>query len=179
MYQNAIKDEVLSRIKMSEALRFYGHPVDRHGKTLCPFHKEKTPSLKTYADDHKFHCFGCGADGSVIDLVQMLFNLTFGQALVKLDNDFWLGLTNEDLSYRDKKKIEREQKERKEIDDYIKKQVELRQNEYDSLSQAHRIIYQRMVKLSDGKEKENLRWIAQQHESELNLLDETREIWSR
>ena len=33
---------------------------------LCPFHKEKTPSF-TMKDD-KYHCFGCGEQGSVEDL---------------------------------------------------------------------------------------------------------------
>ncbi len=35
---------------------------ERHG--VLPFHKDKTPSLKA---DRRFHCFGCQADGDVID----------------------------------------------------------------------------------------------------------------
>ena len=30
----------------------------------CPFHDDKNPSMKV---DQRFHCFGCGADGDVID----------------------------------------------------------------------------------------------------------------
>lgn len=33
----------------------------------CPIHKEKTPSFHVEAD--RFHCFGCGASGDVVDLV--------------------------------------------------------------------------------------------------------------
>ncbi|GAB6052276.1 DNA primase [Magnetospira thiophila] len=49
---------------------------------LCPFHKEKTPSFYVY-DDH-YHCFGCGAHGSVIDFVMNTENLSFPEAVEKL-----------------------------------------------------------------------------------------------
>ena len=38
-------------------------------KMLCPFHNEKTPSLVIYHDQKRFHCFGCGKDGSYADYV--------------------------------------------------------------------------------------------------------------
>jgi DNA primase len=39
---------------------------------LCPFHGEKTPSFTVYQGGGagRFHCFGCGRHGSVIDYVQ-------------------------------------------------------------------------------------------------------------
>ncbi len=36
---------------------------------LCPFHEEKTPSFRVTPSKNLFHCFGCGAAGSVIDFV--------------------------------------------------------------------------------------------------------------
>ena len=33
----------------------------------CPFHSEKTASLKVYPGDRGFHCFGCGKSGSVVN----------------------------------------------------------------------------------------------------------------
>ena len=39
-----------------------------------------------------YHCFGCGASGDVISLVQALFNLPFRDACAKLNEDFSLGL---------------------------------------------------------------------------------------
>lgn len=33
----------------------------------CPFHADGTPSLHIYSAQNRFHCFGCGAGGSVID----------------------------------------------------------------------------------------------------------------
>ena len=35
----------------------------------CPFHNEKTPSFKVNISTGRFHCFGCGADGTVVDLL--------------------------------------------------------------------------------------------------------------
>lgn len=72
----------------------YGFHPNSHGYVLCPFHGEKTPSLKLYSGEKSgWHCFGCGAGGTVIDFVMKLFGISFQQALVRLDADFNLGLT--------------------------------------------------------------------------------------
>lgn len=38
---------------------------------LCPFHNEKTPSFKVSEKDGRYKCFGCGASGTVIDLLAL------------------------------------------------------------------------------------------------------------
>ena len=38
--------------------------------------------------DSRFHCFGCGADGDVIDFTAKLFQLSLRQAAEKLATDF-------------------------------------------------------------------------------------------
>lgn len=43
--------------------------------------------------DFRFHCFGCGADGDVIDLTAKLFQLSLRQAAEKLATDFGLSAT--------------------------------------------------------------------------------------
>ena len=53
----------------------------------CPFHDDKNPSMKV---DQRFHCFGCGADGDVIDFTAKLFNLSPKEAAEKLAQDFGL-----------------------------------------------------------------------------------------
>ncbi|MCC6347905.1 MAG: hypothetical protein IT388_12015 [Nitrospirales bacterium] len=50
-------------------------------KGLCPFHSEKTPSFIVNPSRQRYHCFGCGADGDVIDFVQRLKSLSFKEAL--------------------------------------------------------------------------------------------------
>ena len=61
----------------------------------CPFHTgDHTASLKLYDGEGGFHCFGCGAHGSVIDFVMRLFDLNFRQAVLRINADFHLGLTS-------------------------------------------------------------------------------------
>ena len=43
--------------------------------------------------DSRFHCFGCGADGDVIDFAAKLFQLSLRQAAEKLTADFGLSAT--------------------------------------------------------------------------------------
>ena len=56
--------------------------INRHGFGHCPFHgPERTPSLKIYEDENRFHCFGCGVGGDVFDFVERFFNVSRGEAL--------------------------------------------------------------------------------------------------
>src|SRR5271157_5904564 len=48
---------------------------------LCPFHREKTPSMSVHASRQFFHCFGCGASGDVFSFVQKIENITFPEAV--------------------------------------------------------------------------------------------------
>ena len=79
----AVKQSVSTR----EAAAFYGIEVKRTGMACCPFHDDKNPSMKV---DQRFHCFGCGADGDVIDFTAKLFNLSPKEAAEKLAQDFGL-----------------------------------------------------------------------------------------
>ena len=71
---------------MTEAAEYYGVEVNRHSKTLCPFHNDRHPSLFV-ADDH-YHCFACGEHGDVIDFVAKLYGLPLHDAAKKLAYDF-------------------------------------------------------------------------------------------
>jgi DNA primase len=51
--------------------------------TLCPLHREKSPSFTLYPDDY-FYCYGCGAHGDVVDLCAALEGLTVKEAAEKL-----------------------------------------------------------------------------------------------
>ena len=79
----AVKQSVSTR----EAAEFYGIKVRRNGMACCPFHDDKNPSMKV---DQRFHCFGCGEDGDVIDFTAKLFNLSPKEAAEKLAQDFGL-----------------------------------------------------------------------------------------
>jgi DNA primase len=54
---------------------------DRWG--LCPFHHEKSPSFSVYEGKDgggRYHCFGCGADGSAIAWLMKIEGKTFREA---------------------------------------------------------------------------------------------------
>jgi DNA primase len=62
-------------------------PVKRAGanfKALCPFHQEKTPSFHVNPQRQTFHCFGCGAGGSVFRFVMEYEHVDFPSAVRKL-----------------------------------------------------------------------------------------------
>lgn len=69
----------------------YGPPIHRGDMICCPFHDDRTPSMKLY-DDH-FYCFGCQKSGDVIDLAAQLLRLTNYEVAKLLSADF--GITDE------------------------------------------------------------------------------------
>lgn len=87
-------EQIKQAVRLTDALDFYGITVNRAGFCSCPFHPEKTPSMRIYKDD-SFYCFGCGAHGDVIDLVMRLFGLSFTEAVDKLAADFHLTRKND------------------------------------------------------------------------------------
>ena len=82
--------DLFTQIKMAvsvkEAVEYYGLEVNRGNMVCCPFHNDRTPSMKL--NEGYFYCFGCGATGDVIDLVARLFNLSSYDAAKKLAYDF-------------------------------------------------------------------------------------------
>lgn len=41
----------------------------------CPLHQDRSPSFTIFAGGDRFHCFGCGASGDVLDFVQLKHNV--------------------------------------------------------------------------------------------------------
>ena len=97
----AVKQSVTTR----QAAEFYGFWVNRTGKIICPFHDDKNPSMKV---DNRFHCFGCGADGDVIDFVSKLYGISSLEGAKKLTLDF--GISYDSKSVVRKLKTIKQQK---------------------------------------------------------------------
>ena len=57
----AVKDSVTTR----QAAESYGLQVKHGGMCRCPFHNDKTPSMKV---DKRFHCFGCPVSYTHLDV---------------------------------------------------------------------------------------------------------------
>ena len=82
--------EIKHRLPTQEVLVYYGYRPNRAGYICCPFHSDRTPSLKIYPDGWK--CYGCDKGGSVIDFVAEVFDLTPLEAAKQLNRDFSLYL---------------------------------------------------------------------------------------
>lgn len=85
----------------------YGLPVKQGSMTCCPFHDDRTPSMKLNED--YFYCFGCGASGDVVALTAQLFGLPPAEAAKKLAADF--GITEQKPSVLAKLKRSKSQAE--------------------------------------------------------------------
>lgn len=46
----------------------------------CPFHADRSPSFTIYEGGARFHCFGCGATGDVLDFVQRAYGVALPEA---------------------------------------------------------------------------------------------------
>jgi hypothetical protein len=58
--------------------------LNKAGFTMCPFHTDKTPSLKWYPETKQLHCFSCGWHGDVIAFIMKRDNLNFKEVINKL-----------------------------------------------------------------------------------------------
>lgn len=89
-------------------------PLKRAGtnfKALCPFHQEKTPSFMVSPSRQTFHCFGCGAGGSVFRFVMDYEHVDFPSAVRKLAERAGItivekrGAADEDQKYKIRRKL--------------------------------------------------------------------------
>lgn len=56
----------------------------REWKACCPFHTDRSPSFTIFNGGLRFHCFGCGADGDVLDFVRRLHCVDLREAAAML-----------------------------------------------------------------------------------------------
>ncbi|WP_240150331.1 CHC2 zinc finger domain-containing protein, partial [Erwinia amylovora] len=63
-------DELKRSVPLAALAESQGHKLRQQGRDLvllCPFHQEQTPSCVISPEKNLYHCFGCGAAGSVVD----------------------------------------------------------------------------------------------------------------
>ncbi len=79
-------DEVRARVGLVDVIgrRVRLTRKGREHSGLCPFHNEKSPSFTVNEEKGFYHCFGCGAHGSLIDFVMNIDKLSFPEAVEKL-----------------------------------------------------------------------------------------------
>lgn len=59
-------------------------PAGKELVTLCPLHKEKTPSLKVYPDEQSWFCYGCHRGGNLISWMMLVEHLNYNEAIDKV-----------------------------------------------------------------------------------------------
>ncbi len=103
------KEEIKSLYSMRDILERYKIPQpNRAGFICCPFHKEKTASMKIFAKD--FHCFGCGAHGDIFTFVMLMDRLSFKEAFAELGGDYENSFSARLRIYQEQKKREMQRK---------------------------------------------------------------------
>ncbi|NBH15595.1 DNA primase [Lachnospiraceae bacterium] len=108
------KEKIKDLYSMKDILERYGLPQpNRAGFICCPFHKEKTASMKIYKKD--FNCFGCGANGDIFTFVMLMDGLTFKEAFKALGGETDNSFSTRLKIYQAQKKREMKQKTEKKL----------------------------------------------------------------
>lgn len=72
--------EILEKVSWKDILKVLGVKIKKQKSNggvliiLCPFHDEKTPSLRMNEDKGVFMCLGCGQYGNQFSFVQKFLN---------------------------------------------------------------------------------------------------------
>lgn len=128
-------------VTTQQVFEFYGYKPNQSGFVHCPFHSEKTASLKVYKGDGGWNCFGCGENGDVIDFVKKLFGLGFYDAIEKINLDFSLGLApGNPRGHRLSAKIAAENFR-------LKKEREQKQREWEAVKKEYYTALDRWIEL--------------------------------
>ncbi|HXX80325.1 MAG TPA: DNA primase [Thermodesulfovibrionales bacterium] len=83
MKDERLLEELKARLDIVDVISDYIE-LKRAGqnyKGLCPFHSEKTPSFMVNPGKQRFHCFGCGTGGDIIQFAMKYENLSFQETL--------------------------------------------------------------------------------------------------
>src|SRR6202046_2490311 len=67
----------------------------REFKACCPFHSEKSPSFWVSPDKQFYHCFGCGAHGTVLKVLMEHDRMAFPEAGEELEQRLGLAVPRE------------------------------------------------------------------------------------
>jgi len=90
-------DELIARADIVEiiGLRVPLKKAGREYKACCPFHGEKTPSFWVSPDKQFYHCFGCGAHGTVLRFLMEHDRMAFPEAVEELAQRLGLEVPHE------------------------------------------------------------------------------------
>lgn len=112
-------DENITKLKPKYGLRTRDGQVVKFlpmlpGKNLgiCPFHKDTDASLRAWTQRQRYHCFGCGTGGSVVEIHRRIrrdfyaVNLTYEQAVQELAAMYGIELDKTDEGFKKRNPFE-------------------------------------------------------------------------
>lgn len=81
-----IDNEILKDLDLLRSIVSKKVKLNQYDRGLCPFHEEDTPSFSIYLghDRARYHCFGCGSTGDILNYIQRTEKLNFNTAVMKL-----------------------------------------------------------------------------------------------
>ncbi len=90
-------DDLVSRADIVDIIdaRVPLKQAGRDHKACCPFHDEKTPSFTVSQTKQFYHCFGCGAHGTVLGFLMEYDGLDFVEAVEELARRYGLEVPRE------------------------------------------------------------------------------------
>lgn len=121
------REEIKSRVTIADVIRKYSPSSEIKKDVIrCPFHSERTASFRIYQRNNSFYCFGCGIGGDQINFVAKILDISYYDALKRVDEDFMLCVFSRKISKStlQKRIYERERKQFEEEKAKLKRQAE-------------------------------------------------------
>lgn len=129
------KDEIKKTISLQDVFEKYGIVGNAAGFYNCPFHSDKTASLKIKADQYK--CFGCNESGDIFNFIEKIENISFRESINFICTIFSLSSPNK-LSQKQALELNKIQKAKVAYNNALK---EYERYNYNRLCDFHRWLY--------------------------------------
>lgn len=107
-YSEELVEEIRSRNDIVDVINSYVS-LKKKGNTYtacCPFHNEKTPSFHVSREKQLYHCFGCGAAGTVYTFLQQYENYTFPESIEYLANRAGIPLPQREMTLQERREAD-------------------------------------------------------------------------
>jgi hypothetical protein len=120
MFDN--RQRIIDALSIEDVMqRYAGIKPNSRNRYACPLHGGENNNLSVYPETKSFFCFTCKKGGDLIKFVSEFLNISYSEAITRLDSDYHLGIVKEthktrnaiakEIAKRDRRRA-REQAER-------------------------------------------------------------------